>query len=77
MLESGNAFFILCCLTYQWSSLQRTRLNRKILIFNQMFSMRSVEPFNDRASHYSATHIFGYNSAPAAAREVFTPSTDA
>ena len=37
----------------------------------------ALNPFNDRASHYSATHIFGYNSAPAAAREVFKPSTDA
>ena len=33
-------------------------------------------PFNDRASHYSGSCIFGYNTAPAAAREVFKPSTD-
>jgi len=35
-----------------------------------------AEPFNARASHYSATHVFGYNSPAAAAREVFKPSTD-
>ena len=34
-----------------------------------------INPFNDRASHYSGSCIFGYNSAPAAAREVFKPST--
>ena len=32
--------------------------------------------FNDSASHYSGSCIFGYNSAPAAAKEVFKPSTD-
>ena len=35
------------------------------------------QPFNDRAGHYSGSCIFCYNSAPAAAREVFKPSTDA
>ena len=33
-------------------------------------------PFNDHQSHYSGSCIFGYNSAPAAAREAFKPSTD-
>ena len=32
--------------------------------------------FNDHQSHYSGSCIFGYTSAPAAAREVFKPSTD-
>ena len=32
--------------------------------------------FNDHQSHYSGSCIFGYNSAPAAVREVFKPSTD-
>jgi len=36
-----------------------------------------MEPFNDHASHYSGSDVFGYNSPPAAAREVFKPSTDA
>ena len=33
-------------------------------------------PFNDHQSHYSGSSFFCYNSAPAAAREVFKPSTD-
>jgi len=36
----------------------------------------ALKPFNDRARHSSGSCIFGYNSAPAAAREVFKPSTD-
>ena len=36
-----------------------------------------MDPFNDHASHYSGSDVFGYNSPPAAAREVFKPSTDA
>jgi len=37
---------------------------------------RRVHPFNDHQSHCNGSCIFGYNSAPAAAREVFKPSTD-
>jgi len=40
------------------------------------FSKPIEKPFNDHQSHYSGSCIFGYNSAPAAAREVFEPSTD-
>ena len=32
--------------------------------------------FNDHASHCSGSCFFGYNSPPAAARELFKPSTD-
>jgi len=34
------------------------------------------EPFNDRAGLYIGRYSFGHNSQAAAAREVFTPSTD-
>ena len=33
------------------------------------------KPLNDHANHYSGSYVFGYNSSPAAAREVFKPST--
>jgi len=36
----------------------------------------NVKPFNDHQSHYNGSCIFGYNSATAAAREVFKHSTD-
>jgi len=34
------------------------------------------EPFNDHQSHCNDPDVFGYNSPPAADREVFKPSTD-
>ena len=37
---------------------------------------RRDEPFNDRKSQLIGAYVFGYNSPPAAAREVFKPSTD-
>ena len=38
--------------------------------------LNALESCYDRASHCSGSCIFGYNSAPVAAREVFKPSTD-
>ena len=35
-----------------------------------------MNPFNDHQGHYSGSSFFCYNSAPAAAREVFKLSTD-
>jgi len=35
-----------------------------------------LKPFNDRKSQKIGAYVFGYNSPPAAAREVFKPSTD-
>jgi len=37
---------------------------------------RKVCPFNDRKSKKIGAYVFGYDSQPAAAREVFKPSTD-
>jgi len=53
------------------------RWRRPSLLVQNQPTFTNLGPFNDRASHYSATCIFGYNSAPAAASEVFKPSTDA
>jgi len=36
----------------------------------------SLKPVNDRKSQSIGAYVFGYNSPPAAAREVFKPSTD-
>ena len=58
-------------------ALQSMRWRRPSLLVQNQPTFTNLGPFNDRASHYSATCIFGYNSAPAAAREVFKPSTDA
>ena len=55
------------------STLQQLRLIR---ISFTPHGLLILQPFNDRASHFSGSCIFGYNSAPAAAREVFKPSTD-
>jgi len=41
-----------------------------------IFLLPRLKHFNDHQSHNCGSCIFGYNSAPAAAREVFKPSTD-
>ena len=41
-----------------------------------MWKTKQISPFNDHQSHYSGSSFFCYNTAPAAAREVFKPSTD-
>ena len=40
------------------------------------FLIIDIIHFNDHQSHYNGSCIFDYNSALAAAREVFKPSTD-
>jgi len=45
--------------------------------FGKEKTLKQLKPLYDRAGHYCGSCIFGYNSAPAAAREVFKPSTDA
>ena len=67
----------------QWCAKHVNCLDQGIKYFCEIFfsMMRTtvcihLKPFNDRTGHYSGSCIFGYNSAPAAAREVFKPSTD-